>query len=140
MIIPKTNPAEILFNQFCEHYKKRDAKALLSLFTTNVNCWGTAKDEYRVGIKQLEEQLSRDWSQSEQGEIEIVSFVRAPKDATWAAAVCNIKLKINGKDEIFPDFRGTLVIEKENGAWKIAHMHASFPDYRNAENNSFPRV
>lgn len=138
MKIPEKNLAQQLFLQFCELYKQRDLKSLLNLFAKNVNCWGTGVDEYRVGLKEMEAQLKRDWSQSEKGELEIVSFVPAPQEAMWAAARCNVKVIIAGKELMFADFRGTLIAEKEKGKLKISHMHASFPDYRNADGASFP--
>jgi hypothetical protein len=130
--------AEQLFNKFCEGYKKRDLTGLLNLFTKNTNMWGSGLDEYRVGLKEVEEQLKRDWSQSEKSVIEVVSFVPTPEDAVWAAALCNAKITINSEEHAFEHLRGTVIIEKEDGVWKISHMHASFPDYRNAENGSFP--
>src|SRR3990167_1555758 len=136
MKMPEKKPAEEIFNKFCEGYKNRDLVALLNLFTKNTNMWGSGLDEYRVGLKQVEEQLKRDWSQSEKSEIEVVSFVPAPQDAVWAAAIGNAKITIDGKQHIFEHLRGTIVIEKEDGVWKISHMHASFPDYRNAEDGS----
>src|SRR5258708_4840518 len=114
MKLPEKKVAEQLFNKFCEGYKKRDISSLLKLFTKNTNMWGTGIDEYRVGIKQVEEQLKRDFRQSEQGEIEIVSFVPAPTDALWAAAVCTGKVTVDGQQHVFKDLRGTIVIENEN--------------------------
>jgi ketosteroid isomerase-like protein len=131
-------PAEEMFKQFCEGYKNRDLAALLKLFTKDINSWGSAIDEYCVGLKQVEAQLKRDWTQSEKGEIEVLSFVPTPINALWTAALCKARVTIDGKEHIFEHLRGTVVIAKEDGAWKIAHMHASFPDYRNAENGSFP--
>ncbi|MBN9226491.1 MAG: nuclear transport factor 2 family protein [Legionella steelei] len=138
MIMPKRKPAEQIFQQFCEGYAQRNLPLLLSLFTQNTNVWGSALDEYRVGLKEIEEQFKRDWSQSEQGKIEVVRFVPTADNALWAAAVCNARVTIEGKEHLFEHLRGTLMIEKEEGVWKIAHMHCSFPDYRNAENGSFP--
>lgn len=138
MKIPEKRPAEQLFQQFCEGYKNRDLPFLLSLFTQNSNVWGSGLDEYRVGLSEIETQFKRDWSQSEQGEIEVGEFIPAPHDAPWAAAICTAQVTIEGKTHVFEHLRGTLTVEKENGAWKIAHMHCSFPDYRNPENNSFP--
>ena len=138
MKISEKNPAEQLLHHFCVGYKNRDLPFLLNLFTKYTNVWGSGLDEYRVGLKQVEEQFHRDWSQSEQGTIEIVHFVPAPDHALWAAAVCNAKITIEGQEHVFEHLRGTLTVEKEDGAWKIAHMHCSFPDYRNAENSSFP--
>lgn len=138
MKILEKKPAEELFKKFCEGYKKRDLANLLNLFTHNINMWGSGFDEYRVGLQQVEEQLKRDWRQSEKGEIVVVSFVPTPSDALWAAALCHAKVTIDGETHVFEHLRGTIVIEKENDTWKISHMHASFPDVRNAENGSFP--
>ena len=132
------NPAQELFLEFCDAYKKRDLQQVMSMFTDNSNMWGTGLDEYRVGLKQIEAQVKRDWSQSQHGEISVISFVPTAKDASWAAGLCRVKLMIDGKEHYFDDFRGTISVEKVDGAWKIAHMHASFPDYRNAEQGSFP--
>lgn len=136
--MPEKKLAEQIFNQFCEGYKKRDLSGLLGLFTKDINMWGSGLDEYRVGLKQVEGQLKRDWSQSDKAEIEVVSFVPTPKDALWTAALCTARITIDGAEHIFEQLRGTIIIEKENGTWKMSHMHASFPDYRNAENGSFP--
>lgn len=131
-------PAEKLLRQFCEGYKKRDLPFLLSLFTQNANLWGSGLDEYREGLKDIETQLLRDWSQSEQGEIEIIHFIPAPQKAPWAAAMCKAHITIDGTNHTFEHLRGTLIAEEENGVWKISHTHCSFPDYRNAKNGSFP--
>ncbi len=138
MKTPEKNVAEELFSKFCEGYKNRDLTTVLNLFTKNINMWGSGLDEYRVGLKQVEEQLKRDWSQSEKSEIDVVSFVPTPANALWAAAFCKAKISIDGQEHTFEHLRGTLTIEKENGVWKISHMHASFPDYRNPNNGSFP--
>lgn len=132
------NSAKYLLNQFCQGYKKRDLTYLLSLFTQNATMWGSGLDEYRVGLAQIKEQLERDWSQSEQGEIEIISYTPDNNNSLWIAALCTAKVTIDGKQHIFEHLRGTIILEHENGSWKIAHMHASFPDFRNAENGSFP--
>lgn len=138
MKIQDKNPAQQLFKQFCESYAKRDLAHLVNMFTQNINSWGSGVDEYRVGVKEMEEQLKRDWSQSEHARIEIIQFVPTPEHSSWAAAICQARITIQGKEHLFEHLRGTITIEKENGDWKIAHMHCSFPDYRNADNGSFP--
>src|SRR5436190_17026476 len=110
MKMPEKKPAEEIFNKFCEGYKNRDLATLLDLFTKNINMWGSGLDEYRVGLEEVEEQLKRDWSQSEKGEIEVVSFVPAAPNSLWAAAVCNAKVTIEGKEHIFEHLRGTVII------------------------------
>jgi len=138
MKLPDKKPAELIFKRFCESYNQRDLKRLLNLFTSNTNMWGTGLDEYRVGLQQVETQLQRDWEQAEKSEIEVVSFIPASDDLTFAAAICQARITINHAQHIFEHLRVTINIEKEQGLWKIAHMHASFPDYRNNIDGSFP--
>lgn len=140
MKLPEKNKAAQLLEQYCEAYKRRDLPIILSLFTKDCNIWGTAIDEYRTGLKELEIQHQRDWCQSDRGVIQIISWVPVPLEAQFAAAICKAIITIEGKENIFEHLRGTVTIKKEEGVWKIAHMHASFPDFRNAENASFPNV
>lgn len=134
---PEKNKAIPMLIKFCEYYKKRDLM-ILELFTTNIVLWGTGMDEYFVGLKEVEKQLKREWQQAEKGEIEIISFVPAPSHANWVAAICKAIITIESKIYIFENLRGTIILEKENNNWKIGHLHASFPDYRNPSGNPFP--
>ncbi|WP_431606649.1 nuclear transport factor 2 family protein [Legionella maioricensis] len=70
--------------------------------------------------------------------MKIETVVPTANDALWAAALCTAKIIIDGTQHIFEQLRGTIVVAHQAGLWKIAHMHASFPDYRNAEKASFP--
>ena len=139
MKLPISQAVELL-KQFCAVYTQRDLPALLEMFTQNCNVWGTAEDEYRVGLKQLEEQFKRDWQQSEHCEIKPVSFVPTSSSATWGAGICKALITIGQVQYVFEHLRGTVIIEKEKGIWKIAHMHSSFPDYRNLTGKSFPTI
>jgi len=132
------NKAQKILKQFCDYYQKRDLTSLLRLFTTNTILWGTGIDEVRVGLEQVEIQLRRDWQQSEKSAIEIVSFVTTPHDSIWTAAICAGRITVEGKEHLFENLRGTIILAFEDGIWKISHMHASFPDFRNPDNNSFP--
>jgi uncharacterized protein (TIGR02246 family) len=138
MKLLEKNIAQELFQTFCDGYNHRDLEKLLKLFTENTNQWGTAEDEYMTGHTGIKKQLIRDWNQSEKSRIHVKSFVPTSFDANWAAAVCQAVITINGTEHTFDHLRGTIVIEKEDNTWRIAHMHASFPDYRNSAGNSFP--
>lgn len=140
MRISEIRPAEVLFKQYCDAYQKRDLQAILNISTININIWGTGLDEHRIGLKQIALQLKRDWEQSEAGEIDIIQFVPTPAYALWTAATCKAIITIDGTKHEFPELRGTIVIAQEDNIWKIAHMHASFPDFRNADQNSFPKT
>lgn len=137
MIIIEKIP-QTLLKQFCKSYNNRDLQGVLRLLSKDINLWGTAIDEYRIGIKEIESQLQRDWSQSQASEIEILKFIQTPPEALWAAAICRAKITIDDQQHIFDHLRGTITIAKENNEWKITHMHTSFPDMRNPTNHSFP--
>ncbi len=132
------NLCMIIMLQFCEAYTERDMDKLLSLFTRNATLFGTGIDEYRTGLKEIEEQVKRDWSQSEKGALKLTAFLGPSDHSTWAAANFAAQIQINGQIHTFEPLRGTIILEKEEEVWKIAHMHASFPDYRQAEGASFP--
>jgi ketosteroid isomerase-like protein len=138
MDFPEKNKAQAILKDYCQAYSLRDLNKVLSLFTQNCSVWGTGVDEYRVGLKQIEEQHLRDWAQSEKGKIEIVSLSSTPNEAPFVAAIFRATVTIASQTHVFEELRGTIVIHKEAEEWKIAHMHASFPDYRNLEGNSFP--
>ena len=101
MKLPERNLAQEMLAAFCRGYKNRDLPGLLKLFAENVHLWGSGRDEYRIGLKQVEEQLKRDWSQSEKAEIEILSFVPTPKNALWAAAFARQALQLMARAGIF---------------------------------------
>jgi ketosteroid isomerase-like protein len=132
------NLCMLIMLQFCEAYTNRDLDKLLSLFTQNATMFGTGVDEYRTGLKEIEEQVKRDWSQSEKGEVKLTSFLGPSGNSTWGSGEFTAKIQIDGKIHTFEPLRGTIILEQEDGTWKIAHMHASFPDYSQAEGASFP--
>ncbi len=138
MKIQDTKPAETLFKQYCEHYTARRLNEILQLCSKNMTLWGTGIDEYRVGIEAMKAQLHRDWSQSTRATLDLISFIPTPNHAIWAAGLCKTHLTIDGQDYVFDNLRGTIVITEEQGDFRILHMHASFPDYRNPEAGSFP--
>lgn len=138
MKIPNKNEAMMLLETYCEIYQARDLYSILRLFTKNCTVWGTAVDEFRVGVSELAKQHERDWSQSEKGEIEIINFISNPDQDLWAGATCRAKIVIHDIEHIFNNLRATIIICKESGNWKISHMHCSFPDFRSEEGNSFP--
>ncbi|HQS83554.1 MAG: hypothetical protein B7Y25_01935 [Alphaproteobacteria bacterium 16-39-46] len=125
--------------EFCKNYSERNLEKNLSLFSEKAHLWGTGVDENRVGLKEIEAQLKRDWSQSESGKLDLVSWVEPISETDlWAAAVCRATVVMGGIPHVFENLRGTIMVEKEEGDWKIVHMHASFPDARQPAGDSFP--
>jgi ketosteroid isomerase-like protein len=133
------NIAEEMLLQFCNAYNKRDLEATLKLFTQNSTIWGTGKDEYVVGVAALKDQLKREWSQAEKSEIQLAShLISGQEDSLWAAGIFTTSITVDGITNNFHELRGTIILAKEDGKWKIAHMHSSFPDIRQHDGESFP--
>ncbi|MGV2432397.1 MAG UNVERIFIED_CONTAM: nuclear transport factor 2 family protein [Rickettsiaceae bacterium] len=138
MKILATSPQQIL-EKFCTFYSNRDLASILKLFTNDATIWGTGIDEYRVGLKEIEEQFKRDWSQSDSGKIVISSHMHSSKDAkTWGSVICKASVTIDGIVHQLENLRGTIILEEdEDGEMKIVHLHTSIPDERQAVGSSF---
>lgn len=139
MKLPLNHLASQLMKAFCEQYAKRDMHAMLNLFTKDCHIWGTALDEHRTGHIQLKEQMARDWQQSDEGKLEMISTIPVPIDAPFAAGIFKAHIRIQDQMHVFENLRGTIVLAREGDDWKIAHMHTSFPDFRNPTGESFPK-
>jgi|GEM_PF-1154676 len=135
------HPAFDVLEQFCTAYSKRDLGQILNLFTDDAIMWGTGVDEYRHGKKAMEEQLLRDWSQSEAGSIMMSSNVVWREDnPMFIAAVFTAHITIGGTTYTFDHLRGNVTICNTPDGYKITFMHASFPDKTQAEGESFPKA
>lgn len=135
----KIHSAVNLLHQFTQTYASRDLKKIVHLFTKTGTLWGTGIDEIRLGHLEIEEQFERDWAQSDSGILmPISSIIYSQENPYWASGIFRASICMAGKEHILEPLRGTIFVERENGVWKIAHMHASFPDYRQKEGNSFP--
>lgn len=134
--------AEELFRKFAICYSNRDIKGALMLFTKDATMFGTGRDEYRAGLDEIKDQLERDWSQASAGKLNLKHHLHASKDGTsWASAIFQAEITIDGKIHIFENLRGSIFVEKDDsGEYKISHMHASFPDPEQPEGNSFKDI
>lgn len=131
----ESNPAERLLRQFWEGYNKRDLACIRSLCLPNIQMLGAAADEYLVGLKEVEAKFELDWRQSEKSSVDVVHCAPGSSDALWIAALCTAKFTIRNQEHVFENFRCTLAVEKQGNTWKIAHVHASFPEIRATEIN-----
>ena len=141
-----SNPAERLFRQFWEGYTTRNLETIRSLCLPNIFIWATAEDEALDGLDAVIKQLKDDWLKSEKASIDVIHRIPTTPGAPWAAALCNLTVWIKNEqgileEHILKNYRCTLNVEKDkDGAWKIAHMHASLPDPRTLTNLSTSEV
>jgi hypothetical protein len=137
-IIVKQSPQHLL-EAFCRHYCDRDLKAALSLFTEDALLWGTGADEVRRGSKEIEAQLTRDWSQSDGCKFVIENIETDPIDRNWVAATVTARVKIGEITQTLV-LRGTIITKRENGKEKIRFFHSSFPAANQEAGESFPKT
>jgi uncharacterized protein (TIGR02246 family) len=138
----KNTETEVMavINRFLETYTRRDVEGTLALLSPDPDMLliGTGPDEKIAGIEQAKIQLRRDYEQA--GDISIKLghvAVSAAGPVAWIAADSTWKVKIGGEN-ISYHLRWTLVMEKRQGKWLIAHSHLSTPAQSQAEGQSFP--
>ena len=133
------HPAKQLLEAYQAAYNQRDLEKTLALFAKKAFLWGTGIDETLSGLLEIEAQHKRDWTQSEKSELILTSPIHVSfGNLTWAAAVYTAKIQLPNGLSLVENLRGTITVEQEAGVWKISHMHASFPDARQKEGQSFP--
>lgn len=128
--------------RFFQNYNERNLDATLSMFRDSPPAvtFGTGTDEKRRGLKEIKEQLIRDWSQSDSDRVAVLHIDHEQNgDLGWLAV--ELKVSVNADQEIENLVaRGTFVMERKNGDdWKIAHMHVSLPSSEQAAGMSFPK-
>lgn len=135
------NPALNLLLSYCCFYEQRTIEKIQELFCDDVVSWGTGVDEYSLGIDALKKNFLRDWSLSSSAKVSIVSNIDTDyQNPFWAAAFFRAEVVIDDELHVFENLRGTICVRQEKGMWKISHLHASFPDYRQSQGDSFPKV
>ena len=113
---------------------------ILALFPDHPHIWGTGLDEDIHSKEHMEQQLERDWTQSEINELVPTSTpTMSHGKSLWCSAIFECHAQIKGTQRVYKDGRITLVAsEEEEGKWQIAHMHCSFPAQDQRDGHSFP--
>jgi len=132
----KTEAAvKAVLQKVADGYAKRDMDLVRAAFAADpdVVSYGTGADEKRIGLKQIETQVERDWAQSESTAIRYgwVSVSAA------GAVACSFEVKGGGQQATLP-VRATFVLEKRGEDWLIVQGHFSFAASGEAEGESFP--
>ncbi|MFH1453541.1 MAG: nuclear transport factor 2 family protein [Armatimonadota bacterium] len=133
--------AEIIavLDKFSRFYGEKDIEGLISLFAMDKELIfvGTGKDEVRMGIAGVREQIERNWFQSETLSIEFGSYLISASDTTaWVYSDVAAHAIIAG-DQMRYTGRLTCVMENIKGKWQIVQWHCSMPDVSQQEGESF---
>ena len=137
----KTEAAVLaVLDKFMETYQKRDIEGLMGLFAPDDDqvMFGTGADEKRVGLKEIQKQVERDWAQTDEIAMEFDTISVSGADSfAWAAADGCFKARVNGQTMSMPA-RLTCVFEKRNGDWLMVQSHFSTPAASQDEGDSLP--
>jgi ketosteroid isomerase-like protein len=126
--------------KFLEAYSARDIDSILAMISSDPAAisLGTGVDERRIGLKEIKDQVIRDWTQSEAANIEITwSQVSAAGAVAWIASDGIFKAKISGKNVDFP-CRLSAVFQKQKDKWLMMQLHLSFIEAGQIAGESFP--
>lgn len=127
-------------NRFSDAFGKRDMGSLMALLAPDpdVTFFGTGVDEERVGPSEIQEQIQRDWAQSESVSIDFEHFsVSGHGQVAWIAGDAKLKATASGNEMTLPG-RFTTVMEKRDGNWLIEQWHLSVPMAGQEQGHSFP--
>ena len=137
------NPKEAIFEAFREieqGYKRGDVDRLTaSFYKENVSLIGTAVDEVRVGIEEIQYQFQRDIEQTSFRDVSL-SEPQIFLHGNISYVICNLIFigeTIEGEDFAMKG-RYSAMFEKNGDKWLMRHGHCSVPDYDVSEGESFP--
>ena len=136
------NPKEAIFEAFREieqGYKRGNVDRLTaSFYKENVSLIGTAVDEVRVGIEEIQYQFQRDIEQTSFRDLSFSKF-QFFFHGNISYSVSNVNFigeTVEGENFVMQG-RSSAMLEKNDGRWLFRHVHSSVPDYDASEGNSF---
>ncbi|MDP8261995.1 MAG: nuclear transport factor 2 family protein [Candidatus Ancaeobacter aquaticus] len=118
-----------ILRQFAEAYSDRDIDWLMSFFAEDqdVVFIGPGVDEKCIGQDEIEEQLTREWAETENAHFEIGwIMVSGCDNVAWVAADIVGSATI-GKEQVLVNGRLTAVLEKRVDKWFWTQGHFSLP-------------
>lgn len=129
-----------VLNRSLECYKTKDVDAMVGLFAPDpdVMCFGTGKDEKRVGLEEIRAQFERDFSQCDSILCELGwHTISSAGTVAWVVADYLVHAAIKGQ-KMEMTMRVSIVLERRDQKWLIMHMHGSAPMIGQEAGESFP--
>ena len=138
-------PFQQVLDDYCDAYRAMDLNRMGILFSQDeVHCFGTGEDEVLSNRDSMLYALERDFS-------ELSSVALKPEGKLTAIqtgdAVClctNVEVQYSlktspEKTSSMPRLRFTVLLEQQQGCWRIIQMHASAPLSSQEVGRSFPQ-
>lgn len=121
--------------------RRRDTDRLLALHSAEVCGFGTGVDEAAFSPEDVVRIVRRDIEQAPEPfdyaiHREHITFPHP--DVALAMIAFDMKTRIHDQSVHLHHLRGTLVFRREGSAWRLAHLHGSFPTTIHGEGEPYP--
>ena len=137
-------PFQQLLTEYCDAYKVMDLKRIGELLSDDeIHCYGTGVDEVILNRDSLLYALERDFSELStvellpEGKFTAIQTGGAVCICTDVAVQYSLKISPE-KISNMPKLRFTMLLEQQQGSWRIIQLHASAPLSTQEEGRSFP--
>jgi diguanylate cyclase (GGDEF)-like protein len=125
---------------YLEAEANRDLGRTLALATPDMCGFGTGPDEIVLDLEQVRVILARQFSEATQAtlqETQILKCVPLPPDACLIMALLVYAVELDGVLETLRP-RFSFVMRRDEGRWRVLHLHASVPWSVQKEGESYP--
>ena len=141
MQLTEAQNAEVLetMHQYGTAYQKKDKKALLAIFSPEINGFGSGPDEVIMDRQDVSRQIKRDLSQAT-----VISFIFSETKISgegriaWVTSKSAITFMIDGAKKQTMNGRTTMVLRNTGSRWLIEQVHFSMPYGEQSTGQSFP--
>ena len=124
--------------RYCAAYQRKDPKALLALFSPDINGFGAGPDEIFKNRKEYAPLLKRDLIQATSISLEFKDLnIVGNGRIAWVMSGCNCTFVAEGKDKQMMRVRMTLGLRNTGSRWLIEQLHLSVPNTGQAPGQSF---
>jgi len=140
MALTAVQKAEVreTIGRYCAAYQRKDQKALLALFSPDINGYGAGADEIFRNRKEYAPLVQRDLIQASTISLEFPDLNIAgngPTARVMGTCICTFGTGGNKKQVM--KVRMTLVLEHTGSRWLIGQIHMSVPNTGQAPGQSF---
>lgn len=131
-----------LMAYFDDYFDKRDLKRTMTHFSQHITGFGSSMDENTYDFERCYSVFERDIVDEAPSPIEYkieqLKITNPVKEAGFVSCQMAIKTTIQNQHIKLNDLRYTLAFVLENGQWKIAQKHLSFPSKVNYDDEGYP--
>ena len=137
-------PFQQLLAEYCNAYQAMDLNRIRELFSQDeVHCFGTGIDEVLTNRDSLLYALERDFSELSTVELLPEGKLTAIQTGEAVCLCTNVEVRYSlktspEKTSHMPKLRFTLLLEQQQGRWRMVQIHASAPLSSQEEGRSFP--